>query len=136
MGLTQSVNAPYLFMGSNISNSPPIYTGLYEDDFLYFSESTEVEQTFEKHFKEEQNMIVDFDRDLVFFLGMCIDEIEDNDELSIFLPQEATINTLLEEVNLTTANFVPTPYQAGYPVDKISNTTQHPLKALDPLLDH
>eukprot|EP00957_Ditylum_brightwellii_P133577 10184730-Ditylum_brightwellii.AAC.1 len=131
MGLTHCANAPCLFRGQIIPNAPLIYIGLYVDDFLYFSESTELEQAFKQWLKEEQNMFVDFDKDPVFFLGMRIDQIVEKDDLSIFLSQEARIDALLEEFNLITANPVPPPYCAGYLVDKIFNTTHHPQKVLE-----
>jgi hypothetical protein len=45
--------SPCLFHGTLIPGQPPIYLGLYVDDFFYFSESREVEEKFEKDFGKE-----------------------------------------------------------------------------------
>ena len=39
----------------------PIYVGLYVDDFIYFSASELVETEFDRHIKEYQKMLVDFE---------------------------------------------------------------------------
>jgi hypothetical protein len=48
MGLTQSPHDPCVFYGQLDPDLPPIYIGLYVDDFKYFSPSDEVEALFEK----------------------------------------------------------------------------------------
>ena len=40
---------------------PPIYLGLYVDDFIYFSASELVKTEFEGCIKDDQKMIVDFE---------------------------------------------------------------------------
>ena len=40
---------------------PPIYVGLYIDDFMYFSASKLVKTEFERHIKDDQKLLVDFE---------------------------------------------------------------------------
>eukprot|EP00957_Ditylum_brightwellii_P044942 3408708-Ditylum_brightwellii.AAC.1 len=47
IGLQSCPNAPCLFHGTMIPGQPPVYVGLYVDDFVYFSASDEVERKFE-----------------------------------------------------------------------------------------
>ena len=47
LGLKTCANSPCLFTGTIIKNKPPLYLGLYVDDFIFFSESPEVEKVFE-----------------------------------------------------------------------------------------
>ena len=60
-------NAPCLFTGTLIKGEPPIYLGLFVDDFIYFSESTKVEKHFEEEF--EKHFKVDFQGEITHFLG-------------------------------------------------------------------
>jgi hypothetical protein len=50
VGLEQHLTSPCLFYGTLIEGHPPIYLGLYVDDFIYFFESSAVERKFEKDF--------------------------------------------------------------------------------------
>ena len=105
---------------------PPIYGGLYVDDFIYFSASKLVETEFERRIKEDQNMLVDFEGDLKMFLGMKWQQIADNESLTIHLPKEATIRAIVEELGLVDANSFPTPYISGCPADKIPSADHPP----------
>ena len=49
---------------------PPIYVGLYVDDFIYISAGNFVETEFERRIKDDQNMLVDFKDEPKTFLGM------------------------------------------------------------------
>ena len=40
-------NAPCIFRGTILPNKPPLYVGVYVDDFVYFSTDTEMERAFE-----------------------------------------------------------------------------------------
>lgn len=44
VGLRAHPSSPCLFSGILIKGHPPLYLGLYVDDFIYFSESNAVEQ--------------------------------------------------------------------------------------------
>eukprot|EP00559_Dactyliosolen_fragilissimus_P009280 CAMPEP_0184857002 /NCGR_PEP_ID=MMETSP0580-20130426/2171_1 /TAXON_ID=1118495 /ORGANISM="Dactyliosolen fragilissimus" /LENGTH=171 /DNA_ID=CAMNT_0027352351 /DNA_START=56 /DNA_END=568 /DNA_ORIENTATION=+ len=46
MGFTQSVHSPCIFLGTLIPNQPPLYLGLYVDDFIFFSKSKAIEEKF------------------------------------------------------------------------------------------
>eukprot|EP00957_Ditylum_brightwellii_P154334 11744661-Ditylum_brightwellii.AAC.1 len=60
MGLKQCANAPCVFTDKILPNQPPIYIGLYVDDFIYFSQSDEVDTVFEHHLKHDMQMLVEF----------------------------------------------------------------------------
>ena len=50
VGLKKHPSSPCLFTGTLIPGQPPLYLGLYVDDFVYFSESPAVEELFKKRF--------------------------------------------------------------------------------------
>eukprot|EP00957_Ditylum_brightwellii_P150773 11480024-Ditylum_brightwellii.AAC.1 len=60
MVIKQCANAPCLFTSKILPDQPPIYIGLYVDDFIYFSQSDEVEKVFEHRLKHDMKMIVEF----------------------------------------------------------------------------
>jgi hypothetical protein len=47
VGLKQCKNDPCVFVGTPVPGKPPLYLVLYVDDFVYFSEDSDVEQYFE-----------------------------------------------------------------------------------------
>ena len=53
MGLKQVMNSSCIFAGIIVKGQPPLYVGLYVDDFMYFSESPTVEKAFENKFSNE-----------------------------------------------------------------------------------
>ena len=128
LGLVPCPNAPCLFTGTIIPDHPPLYVGLYVDDFLYFSTNPAVEVAFEHGLKHDLNMGVDFDPDPQHFLGLKIECSWDaTNHVHIFLSHEAFINSLLITYNLHTSSFTPLiPYCSGYPVDKIPMDTNLP----------
>ena len=48
LGLKPMANAPCIFSGTIIEGEPPLYLGLFVDDFIYFSSSDAVEQQFKE----------------------------------------------------------------------------------------
>ena len=129
IGSVQCPNVPCLFVGTLIEGHPPIYLGLYVDDFVYFSQSRESEKLFEKRFQAEVN--VDFNGKIGYFLGInhrVHEHAEGN--ITIFLNQEAFIDTLTQQHELHHAhvNTPLSPYKSGLPVDKIKATTYSPAK--------
>ena len=50
-----------------IPGEPPIYVGIYVDDFIYYSKSDKVEQWFESNLKS--HVKVDFIDHVSWFLG-------------------------------------------------------------------
>ncbi len=120
IGLQQHPFSPCIFYGSIIEGEPPIYVGIYVDDFIYFSQSREVEEKFEKEFGSKIPM--DFNGDITYFLGInfkCKRHPDGN--VSIFLSQQAFIENLVETAGLSgrAVNTPHTPYRSGLPVDKI-----------------
>ena len=85
IGLKQNKNVPYIFSGSIMPGHPPIYMGLYVDDFIYFSASNVVKTEFERRIKDDQEIIVDFEGERTTFLGMKLHQIADDDSLTIHL---------------------------------------------------
>ena len=67
IGFKQCPNAPCIFVGNLIPGQPPIYLGLYVDDFIYFSESDEVTSLFEQRFSAK--IKVTFEERVGYFLG-------------------------------------------------------------------
>ena len=105
---------------------PPIYVGLYVDEFIYFIASELVKTYFERHIKDDQKMLVDFEGEPKKFLGVKWHKIADDESLTIHLSQEAKIRALVEELVLEDANSVPTPYRSGCPLEKIPSADHLP----------
>lgn len=53
IGFIQSTHAPCIFVGTIIPHQPPIYLGLYVDDFMFFSQSRKVEEKFQHEFSSK-----------------------------------------------------------------------------------
>ena len=60
-------NAPCIYTGHTLKDHPPLYLGLYVDDFVYFSESDEVEQEFQRRLGAK--VTTDFMGPVTHFLG-------------------------------------------------------------------
>eukprot|EP00957_Ditylum_brightwellii_P113233 8635269-Ditylum_brightwellii.AAC.1 len=136
MGLKQSPNAPCIFYGDIIEGEPPVYIGLYVDDFIFFSASDKVEEDFKNILKNKQKMLVDFIDDPTHFLGLQIETVKEENDLTIFLSQQASIEALIDELELALANTSQTPYRSGYPVDKIPVESTLPQKKLQQAIDN
>ena len=68
IGLKPCPNAPCLFSGFVDSSKSRIYVGLYVDDFIYFGDTPEVEESFRKLMN--QSSLVTFEQDPTLFLGI------------------------------------------------------------------
>jgi hypothetical protein len=102
-----------------IEGKPPIYLGLYVNDFIYFSQSTKVEQKFEKEFSSSK-MPMEFNGKINYFLGINFTcKRHDDGNVSILLNQEAFMDALVLSTKLDGegVNILRTPYRSGYPVD-------------------
>ena len=124
IGLKPVQNSSCIFHGTPIKGHPPIYVGIYVDDFIYFSESRKVEEHFEAQF--EKHFKVTWEGDASHFLGIHFQTHRyENGDVWIHLSQEAFIDTLVQKVGLDgpISATTPTPYRAGYPVDKIPQAT-------------
>ena len=76
LGLRPLAHSPCIFTGTIIPEEPPLYIGLYVDDFLYFSESTAVEKIFESKFG---NLIkTSFNGPVTHFLGITFSTTTDS----------------------------------------------------------
>lgn len=130
IGLKQHESSPCLFYGTILPGQPPLYLGLYVDDFIYFSKSRGVEKEFEKRFGEKID--IDFNGQIGYFLGINFQcKRHQDNTVSILANQEAFIDNLVELAGLSGPVNTPlTPcYRSGYPVDKLQtaspNTPQH-----------
>lgn len=136
IGLKQHPSSPCIFYGSLIEGQPPLYLGLYVDDFIYFSSSRDVEKKFEKDFSSKMDM--DLNGPVTYFLGIKFTtQTDENGDVSIQLSQEAFIESLVQSTGLDGDGVTEpkTPYRIGYPVDKIKIeeydlTTQHKMTHL------
>ncbi len=120
IGLQQHPFAPCIFHGTLIEGEPPVYVGIYVDDFIYFSSSEKVEKEFEKRFGATIPM--EFNGDITYFLGINFKcQRHPDNHVSIFLSQQAFIENLATSAGLNGpgVNSVNTPYRSGLPVDKI-----------------
>ena len=79
---------------------PPIYVGLYVDDFIYFSARELVKTEFERRIKDDQKKTSWIWRWTRKVLGMKWQKISDNEKFTIHLLQEATVSALVEELIL------------------------------------
>ena len=120
IGLKQHPTSPCIFYGTLIQGLPPLYLGLYVDDFYYFSKSPEVETLFESKFGSE--ISITFNGPVSYFLGITFTHTKSpSGKVKIHLSQEAFIDHLLEMTNLQSPTVVTarTPYRNGFPVDAI-----------------
>ena len=120
IGMKQHPSSPNIFSGVLLPGKPPLYLGLFVDDFIYYSESDEVEKEFERNFGSKMKM--EFNGPLDYFLGINFDCKQSPDgEVSILMTQEAFVDQLLTMTNLhdPSVNPVTTPYRSGFPVDSI-----------------
>jgi hypothetical protein len=119
--------SPCLFHGVLIPGQPPIYLGLYVDDFFYFSESRQVEEKFEKDFGKE--IQTDFNGQVGYFLGINFTcKRHDDGHVTIHMDQEAFIDNVCQIAKLDNpfTNTVTTPYRSGHPIDTIPIPTTPP----------
>jgi deoxyuridine 5'-triphosphate nucleotidohydrolase len=136
IGLQQHPTSPCIFYGTLIEGHPPLYLGLYVDDFFYFSSSKDVENKFENDFGKKIDM--EFNGPVTYFLGIKFTtKTHESGDVSIKMSQEAFVEALTSASGLQGDGVTEprTPYRIGYPVDKIKNEdydedTQHKLTHL------
>ena len=80
-----------------MDNEPYLYLGLYVDDFVYYSQSSEVEKAFEDTFK--LLLDVEFESNMQNLFGQKVQIYEEENYMSIFLSQQSTIKELNHTVN-------------------------------------
>ena len=121
IGLFLLPNAPCIFTGTILDGEPPIYLGLFVDDFIYFSASDSVEKSFEEQFAK--HFETDFQGEVKHFLGINFTNVrhDDNDHLTVHMNQKNDAIDLIIRAQLddpATAS-KPTPYRSGHPVDSV-----------------
>ena len=123
MGLKKHPNSPCLFCGTLIPNHPPIFMGLYVDDFCYFS----TDDVVETHFRNtlDTHFTVTWDSELEWFLGIHFHWHHDDygSITKCHLSQEAFVQDLLARTRLLGCNTSPTatPFRHSLPVDTITD---------------
>ena len=120
LNLQPCKNAPCIFHGKVLPDKPPLYLGVYVDDFIYFSESPSVEKAFEDKLTHLTD--VDFLGTVTHFLGTKFTWIETPlNDLTAHLSQQAFIDNLILDANLDpdSASNTKTPYRSGLPIDSI-----------------
>jgi hypothetical protein len=118
MGLEISDHDQRVFTGKIADQLPPIYLGLYVDDFKYFSESNETERLFESLLAAKCK--VDFMGEVSWFLG-CKYEWENlpDGRLTVSITQSAKTEDLIETHGMAECNPVLSPYRSGCTIDSI-----------------
>jgi deoxyuridine 5''-triphosphate nucleotidohydrolase (dut) len=129
IGLNPCPNAPCIFSGTIVPGKPPLYVGIYVDDFIYFSSDPSVEKSFETILPSNTNLQIEFNGAIHHFLGIKFSHTKTDDgHVTIHLSQEADIQQLLQDNNLHTATTItkPTPYRSGHPVDAVPHVDMSP----------
>ena len=113
----------HAYLRTLLPNEPPIYVGLYVDDFAFFSRSDAVEDRFRTLLNSEYT--VSYDDSLEWFLGMKFDWQETDNTLKCHVHQEAFILDIVEHHNMSDCNKSTraTPFRSGFPVDNIPQST-------------
>eukprot|EP00957_Ditylum_brightwellii_P085846 6530361-Ditylum_brightwellii.AAC.2 len=121
IGLQSCPNAPCLFHGTMIPDQPPVYVGLYVDDFVYFSASDEIKHEFE-HKLVKHGVSVDFMQTVNWFLGIqfCWSKTPSGG-VRAHISQSTFACALIKSMELDEANIFhqATPYCSGFPIDAI-----------------
>ena len=123
IGLKPLQNSPCIFKGTVIDGKAPLFLGLYVDDFVYFSEDPTVEAEFESKLKAKT--LVDFMGTVTHFLGIKFQwkhfKSKNQRHLKVHLSQSAYVEHLVQLAGLCqeSANYKPTPYRSGLPVDNV-----------------
>ena len=124
IGLQPHPYSPCLFHGVLIEGQPPLYLGLYVDDFIYFSANRTVETKFETLFSSKINM--ELNGPITHFLGIKFSHTKHDDgSISIKMSQEAFVETLVETAGLSgeAVGTPRTPYRSGLAIDTIPPDT-------------
>jgi len=115
-----------LFHGCILPSLPPIYIGVYVDDLIYFSESSEIESIFEENFSASLDGKVEFFGQVTQFLGCEFTwEYSDGNNLSVTITQESFITSLLDSLDLHHASVrsINSPYRSGLVIDSVPSAS-------------
>ena len=119
IGIKSHPNHPCVFTGTLLDGQPPIYVGLYVDNFAYFSTPDGVENCFKNLLNIKYT--VSYDDCLELFLGIKFTWYETEDILQCHVHQEVFILDLVDRHQLLDCNKSTraTPFWSGLPVDNI-----------------
>lgn len=118
MGLTMSPHDPCVFSGTLREGLPPIYIGIYVDNFKYFSLSDGTEDLFEKQLGSKCRVY--FMGKVSWFLGSKYEwENLRDGRLTVSITQTAKIEELIDSHGMSDCNPVSSPYRSGYAIDRI-----------------
>ena len=115
-------NAPCIFHGEILPGKPPLYLGVYIDDFIYFSTDKTVEKAFETKLSALTD--VDFIGDVSHFLGIKFTWTNSPSSLSVHLSQGLFVENLAYNMGLDpdSKSAPKAPYCSGLPIDSIPTT--------------
>ena len=125
MGLRQSDHDPCVFYGQLDPLLPPIFVGLYVDDFKYWSIDDATEKIFEQQLSSK--CTVEFMGEVSWFLGSKYEwETTLDGKLTVSITQTAKAESLIEAHGMENANPVKSPYKSGITIDRIPTQTMDP----------
>ena len=125
IGLTPMPHDPCVFTGTLIPGGPPLYLGVYVDDFTYFSASDEVERVFEAALSSQ--LTIDWMGEVGWFLGKAYEWTRTpDDRLCVTITQTAKIEAMLEDNHMSDCNSVRSPYRSGLVIDSIPHDGADP----------
>eukprot|EP00531_Pseudo-nitzschia_arenysensis_P008906 CAMPEP_0116127296 /NCGR_PEP_ID=MMETSP0329-20121206/6769_1 /TAXON_ID=697910 /ORGANISM="Pseudo-nitzschia arenysensis, Strain B593" /LENGTH=2217 /DNA_ID=CAMNT_0003621395 /DNA_START=65 /DNA_END=6718 /DNA_ORIENTATION=- len=118
LGFKAMLQDPCVFKCTPMPGKPPIYVGMYVDDFIYFSESDQVEEWFETALGAE--LKVDFMGPVSWFLGCNYDwhKLPDG-RLTCHISQQAFVEQLLEKFDMSECSGSNRLFKSGHPIDRI-----------------
>ena len=128
LGLRALPNCPCIYSGELLPGRPPIYLGLYVDDFFYYFPDPTVERHFETLLAQE--LPVKFLGVAHSFLGLTMTWTETPTSLSVHLDQLQFTDEILEGYGMADANPVPTPFRSGCHIDTLTGSTSDSITAL------
>ena len=118
MGFKPVSQDPCVFKCTPFAGKPPIYLGMYVDDFVYFSTSDHVEEWFETTL--ESKLRVDFMGPVSWFLGCHYDwhSLPDG-RLTCHISQQAFSEQLIERFGMEHCTPSERLYKSGLVIDRI-----------------
>ena len=118
LGFTRCEHDPCLWRTHPSDDTPPVFVGLYVDDFGYFSTTDEQEKWFETEM--QKRFTVEFMGPMSYFLGCRYDWIDHEDgSLSVHISQEGFLEAVLDKFGLEHSREAATPFRSGLPIDRI-----------------
>ena len=114
-------NSPCVFTFSILHDHPPLFIGLYVDDFVYFNQSPSIQAVFCHQLTLAHHMLVEIANTPTHFIGHKIETIiHSTGQINVHLSQKANIDALIAYINpppFTSSHQMP--YHSKYAVDKV-----------------